>query len=462
MKDLTGKYVLITGAAQGIGLNTAKEFADAGCNLILTDINAEKLEAAANELETRNIRVFKFVVDVSNREQVERLAADVMEHCGRIDILINNAGIGHHAEMEYTTPEEWKRLLDVNFWGVLNHIYAFLPYMKKQGSGQIVNVSSGQAFFRIPTWGAYASIKLAVGAISEILHYEVRKYGINVTTVYPYMVNTGFYEDTPQHSWGSRMMIKLLPFYSQKPETVGRTIFKAVRRGKRVEMVNLLNYVGKYMNVITPAANFFSSMMSFVLSRDENKWKNLTIVSWLAETLKTMGSLAQSVTGNVGFQMDEVMSGEHEFVGGDGTGKKRDMEFKVRWGTDNIFDWLNPFDENFMTNTLEGTVTIDGLCDEAPCTGTLELRYFTEQKIRYTFSFEVEGKTYHFVGEKRNILPWNLHQSHTTCYGELREADSEKLISKSTTYFRFNTLPAFLASFRLTKGNKETAKTEAQ
>lgn len=451
--QLAGKYVLITGGAQGIGLHTAREFAEAGCHLILTDINADKLEAAANELETHNVQVFRFVVDVADRDQVENLAKEVIAKCGRIDILINNAGVGMHKELEFTNLEEWQKLLAVNFWGPLYHIYAFLPYMKQQGSGQIVNVSSGQAFFRVPTWGAYAAIKLAIGAVSEIMHYEVRKYGIKVTTVYPYMVNTGFYNDVESHSWGSRLMLRFLPYYSQKPETVGKTIYNAVRKGKRVEMVNVLNYIGKYINVLTPISNFVSSTASFLLSRGSDRWKGLPALRWLAETVDALGTQLQSMTGTVGFRMDETMSGEHEFVESDGKTDKAPMEFTVTWGTDNLFEWLNPFSEQFMLNTLEGTISIDGLCEDAPCTGTLALRYFDEQKIRYTLDFEVDGVEYCYIGEKRNIYPWNLHVSHTTCYGEVREKESDKLVSKSITYFRLNTVPSFLSSFQLVRAD---------
>ncbi|MFH2100268.1 MAG: SDR family oxidoreductase, partial [Pseudomonadota bacterium] len=195
MADMKGKRVLITGAAHGIGRSLCDQFAKEGCILVMTDITAEALEKAADELRTGGIKVHSFVVDVSKQTQVEKLAADVVKELGGLDILINNAGIGHNGEIVETPLATWKKLMDVNFWGPLYHIYAFLPHMIRQGSGQIVNVSSGQAFFRLPTWGPYAIIKLALGAFSELLRIELRKFGIQVTTVYPYMVNTGFYKD---------------------------------------------------------------------------------------------------------------------------------------------------------------------------------------------------------------------------------------------------------------------------
>ena len=150
-----------------------------------------------------------------------------------------------------------------------------------------------------------------------------------------------------------------------------------------------------------------------------------------------------------GFLMDEVMSGEHEFEPGFGPPGKRPMEFRVTWGPKEITRWLNPFGDQFMTQKLEGSVTIDGLCVKAACRGTLELKYFQEGKIRYTFDFGVNGKEYHYVGEKVNIRPWNLHVSHTTCYGRVTEVATGMLVSKSITHFTLKAALPFIVSLRL-------------
>lgn len=450
--NLKGKLVLITGAAQGIGLHTAAQFADAGSNLILTDINGEKLEEAQRRLAKKGVKVTIYTVNVADKVAVEDLAKEVIKNHGKLDILINNAGIGYHNELEDTSIDTWKKLIDVNLWGPLYHIYAFLPAMKEAGAGHIVNVSSGQAFFRMPTWGAYAAIKLAMGLISEILHYEVKRYGIQVTTVYPYMVNTGFYNDVETGGLGSRLSMLLLPLYSQKPETVARIIFKAVAQGKRVEMVNPLNTVAKYLHIMPGVSNIMNKALTFVLSDDEGKnIEKIPGFQLLVTTLLGLSSQLQSAAGNLGFKMDELMQGEHEFKEGFGEVGKQRMHFKVTWGTHQLLEWLNPFSEDFMVNDLEGTVTIGGLCEDAACKGKLELKYFSEQKIRYTFDFEVDGVDYVFVGEKRNIYPWNLPYSHTCCFGELRLKETGELVSESITHFRFDTIPDFIKSFQLVK-----------
>jgi hypothetical protein len=158
--------------------------------------------------------------------------------------------------------------------------------------------------------------------------------------------------------------------------------------------------------------------------------------------------MAMFMEKRFGFKADEVMTGTHHFVGGAGPAGEFPMEFRVTWGTKHVADWANPFGGEFMINDLEGVVTVGGLCENAPCSGRLELKYFQEGKIRYVFDFESGGKKYHFVGEKRDIRPWNLHRTHTTCYGTLTEADTGKVVSESITYFKFSTMIPFMMSFR--------------
>lgn len=233
MSNLKGKRVVLTGAGGGIGRCVAREFAQAGAELILSDLNEAALKGVAEELRQRyGAKILIRVVDISKREEVEAFAKWAVKTCGGIDILINNAGIGHSGELIETTLETWKKLFDVNFWGALYHVYAFLPSMIQQKQGHIVNVSSGQAFFRLPTWGAYTTVKLALGGFSEILSFELRKLNIAVTTFYPFMVETGFYEGIEGETTAQRLAMRFRPYYSMSPEKVARILFKAVERKK--------------------------------------------------------------------------------------------------------------------------------------------------------------------------------------------------------------------------------------
>lgn len=153
--------------------------------------------------------------------------------------------------------------------------------------------------------------------------------------------------------------------------------------------------------------------------------------------------------GDLGFSIDEAMSGKHEFTPRFGPAGRFPFEFKVNWGTDNVKNWLTPGRDGFLRSELAGTVTVGGLCQETSCWGQLEMRYFKDASIRYSFEFEVEGVHYRYQGEKVNIRPWNLPVSHTTCYGTIEEKETGKLVSRSVTHFRLHTLPRFLASLRL-------------
>jgi hypothetical protein len=152
----------------------------------------------------------------------------------------------------------------------------------------------------------------------------------------------------------------------------------------------------------------------------------------------------------LGFMMDELMTGTHHFVNQAGPDGEHPMSFNISWGTRRLAPYLNPLNQRFLSNFVEGTVNVGGLVENARCRGTLDLLYFTESKIRYNFTFkDAAGKAYRYVGEKVNIRPWNLHRTHFTCYGTITDLSTEKEISKSILYFDFQTIPAFLKSFRL-------------
>lgn len=151
-----------------------------------------------------------------------------------------------------------------------------------------------------------------------------------------------------------------------------------------------------------------------------------------------------------GFRMDELMRGTHRFVDRAGPDGEHPFSFLITWGPDGLADYFNPLSEGFMVNRLVGTISVGGLCEDAPCTGSLALRYFQEGKIRYSIDFHgPDGKAYRYVGEKRDIRPWNLHRTHTTCYGTLTERDSGRVVSESVVHFELGQMLPFMRSFRL-------------
>lgn len=159
----------------------------------------------------------------------------------------------------------------------------------------------------------------------------------------------------------------------------------------------------------------------------------------------------------LGFRMRERLAGTHRFrqdlperqihAGQGGL-----LELQVSWGADDLWAFLSPMRREFGRADLTGHITVDGLCRQAPASGTLELRYFQDASLRYRLEFATAGGRFRYLGVKRQIRPWNLHRSHTTCYGEVVDADTGDVISESVIRFDLWQLPAFLASFRLVRG----------
>ncbi len=182
-ENIEGKVVVITGASSGLGDATARHLAGLGAKLVLGARRMDRLEALAAELGSGVATVRR--TDVSNRDQVKALIDQAVQTHGRIDVLLNNAGLMPHSPLERGKVEDWDRMIDVNLKGVLYGIAAALPHMKRQKSGHIINVSS-VAGHKVRAGGAvYSATKAAVRVISEGLRQEVKPYNIRTTIISP-------------------------------------------------------------------------------------------------------------------------------------------------------------------------------------------------------------------------------------------------------------------------------------
>jgi NADP-dependent 3-hydroxy acid dehydrogenase YdfG len=188
MENIANKVVVITGASSGLGAETARHLVEAGAKVALGARRLDRLEALARELGSDNATVFK--VDVSEREQVQAFVDHAVATFGRIDVMINNAGVMPLAPLELLAFDDWNQCIDVNVKGVLWGIGAALPHFKAQKSGQFINVSS-VAGHRVGPGGAiYSATKYAVRVISEALRQEVKPYNIRTTVLSPGAVDT--------------------------------------------------------------------------------------------------------------------------------------------------------------------------------------------------------------------------------------------------------------------------------
>jgi NADP-dependent 3-hydroxy acid dehydrogenase YdfG len=187
---IAGKVVVITGASSGLGEATARHLSAQGATVVLGARRVGRLQSLVDELTAHGAKALAVATDVTHPEQVQRLVDAAVQTYGRIDVMINNAGLMPQAPLERLKVDEWDRMIDVNIKGVLYGIAAALPHMQRQKSGHIINVSSVAGHKVGPGFAVYAATKHAVRALSEGLRQEVKPYGIRTTVISPGAVAT--------------------------------------------------------------------------------------------------------------------------------------------------------------------------------------------------------------------------------------------------------------------------------
>jgi NADP-dependent 3-hydroxy acid dehydrogenase YdfG len=181
--NISGKVVVITGASSGLGEATARYLADRGASVVLGARRVERLEALVDEITGRGGKAFALVTDVTDATQVQALVDAAVEKYGRIDVVVNNAGLMPHSPLERRKIDDWDRTIDVNIKGVLYGIAAALPHMQRQKSGHFINVSSVAGHKVGPGSAVYAATKTAVRVISEGLRQEVKPWNLRTTII---------------------------------------------------------------------------------------------------------------------------------------------------------------------------------------------------------------------------------------------------------------------------------------
>lgn len=181
MQDLTGKTVVVTGGASGIGFALAERFAREGSKVVVADIETGAIDSALTELHESGAVAIGVQTDVSDPESVRRLAARTVDEFGGVDVLCNNAGVESGAMFSDIPLRTWQWVMDVNFYGVLHGCREFLPFLRKQPEAHIINTASVAAFASSGlTMGPYAASKFAVLALTESLEFELRTSGESV------------------------------------------------------------------------------------------------------------------------------------------------------------------------------------------------------------------------------------------------------------------------------------------
>jgi NAD(P)-dependent dehydrogenase (short-subunit alcohol dehydrogenase family) len=179
------QVAVITGGASGIGLATARLLKNAGWNLVLADIEAPRLDAACAELGAMGV-----VTDVGSKQSVDALADTAYEHFGRADLVFNNAGVAIAGPTSRVTHADWAWVMQVNLWGPIHGVEAFLPRLVEQGHGHLVFTASFAGLAPNVGLGPYCVTKYGVVALAEVLHRELRRQGIHVSVLCPMRVET--------------------------------------------------------------------------------------------------------------------------------------------------------------------------------------------------------------------------------------------------------------------------------
>jgi NADP-dependent 3-hydroxy acid dehydrogenase YdfG len=237
--NIEGKVVVITGASSGLGEAAARHLSAEGASVVLGARREPRITSLADELTGRGGKALAMATDVTRPAEVKKLAAAAVETYGRIDVMINNAGLMPHAPLERLGIDDWDRMIDVNIKGVLYGIAAALPHMKRQKSGHFINVSSVAGHRVTPAGAVYAASKHAVRALSEGLRQEVKPYNIRTTIISPGAVATELPDSVTEPDVSERIH----NFYAANAipaESFARVVAFAISQPEEVDINEIL------------------------------------------------------------------------------------------------------------------------------------------------------------------------------------------------------------------------------
>lgn len=247
IRKLSGTTAVITGATSGIGRETALQFARGGVSVVVAGRREERLRQLVSEIESTGGQALGVVTDVAEQDQVDRLIESAVEGFGRIDTLVNNAGVAFAGRFDQMTLEDFRRVMDVNFWGAVYASKAVVPRMREQrGGGVIINVSSIFGKRGMPFQTAYCASKFALAGFSEALRAEVMSNGIDVSTIFPGAVETEIFE-----SAANQTGMELPSFVPKFPAKALARIIVQTARFPQPEVVMALD---------AQAINFFNTL----------------------------------------------------------------------------------------------------------------------------------------------------------------------------------------------------------
>ncbi|WP_434765928.1 SDR family oxidoreductase [Pseudomonas triticicola] len=237
MLNIQDKVIVITGASSGIGEATARLLAERGAKVVLGARRTERLAVIAEEISGAGGHAQFRALDVIDQQDVQRFVDFAVEQYGRVDVLVNNAGVMPLSRLDALKVDEWNRMIDVNIRGVLHGIAASLPLMQRQRAGQIINIASIGAYAVSPTAAVYCATKYAVRAISEGLRQEVGG-DIRVTVIAPGVTESELADSISDE--GGRAEMKSFRKIAIPAEAIARAIAYAVEQPADVDVSELI------------------------------------------------------------------------------------------------------------------------------------------------------------------------------------------------------------------------------
>lgn len=234
MNKFKDKTVIVTGAASGIGRALAEELGSKGAILILADVQREGLRQVASKLTESGARAETAYLDVTRAEEVQALVDKVILDHGRLDYIFNNAGIAVSGEVRDLSLDHWRRVIDVNLWGVIYGTNAAYSAMAKQGFGHIVNTASLAGLIGSPTMIPYSTTKFAVVGLSTSLRAEAEAFGVSVTAVCPGFIQTGIFDAATYVHSKKDDLLAMLPFKPMDVNKAAQIILRGVERNKAI------------------------------------------------------------------------------------------------------------------------------------------------------------------------------------------------------------------------------------
>jgi len=238
MENIKGKVIVITGASSGIGEATALLLAERGAKVVLGARRLDRLEALATRISEAGAEASYAVTDVKRREDLSNLVKLACDRYGKLDVLINNAGIAPTSLLDELRVEDWEEMIDVNIKGVLYGIAAALPVFRKQGFGHFVNTSSTAGLITKPTMSVYSGTKFAVRAISEGLRQEAGDK-LRVTIISPGFVQTNL-ADSMTNPEVKAQIINSMDTMAIPPDAIARAIAFAIEQPANVDVGEII------------------------------------------------------------------------------------------------------------------------------------------------------------------------------------------------------------------------------